>query len=349
MIQEATTNARAKLDKTTARQRYQPYENLDIDLIAAPWGFGGTDNLAQEGPHALLAEQDLVKQLTAIGAKAVEIHPPSLGPFEIQEEANRVRNLEAIHTVNNWLADKVKSSLKAGHVPITLGGDGSLCLGTVAGLLEYCMESNAADEVAGARFGIIWISNHLCNSSPRVTKSWNANRMVFTALTFDGDPQHDDFISLMTFRGLGTKTKSMMRPNQIVHLGINHKSAQEEAVHEFYTMEDIEEIGVRKAINHAIDHFKNFDKVHVILDVNAFDLSAVSNYSLGQLNYREAMTIARELDLNLRRQGKLSSIDIVEHCPSREAWDKKGETAEWVKDFITNIFGENIFNAARKY
>ncbi|MDA0771390.1 MAG: arginase family protein [Cyanobacteria bacterium] len=349
MIQEATTNARAKLDKTTAQQRYQPYENLDIDLIAAPWGFGGTDNLAQEGAHALLAEQDLVKQLAAIGANAVEIHPPSLGPFEIQEEANRVRNLKAIHTVNNWLADQVKSSLKAGHVPITFGGDGSLCLGTVAGLLEYCMESNAADETIGACFGIIWISNHLCNSSPRVTKSWNANRMVFTALTFDGDPKHNDFISLMTFRGLGTKTKSMMMPNQIVHFGINHKSAQEEAVHEFYTMEDIEEIGVRKAINFAIDHFKDFDKVHVILDVNALDLSAVSNYSLGQLSYREAMTIARELDLNLRRKGKLSSIDIVEHCPSREAWDKKGETAEWVMDFITNIFGENIFNAARKY
>ena len=62
-------------------------------------------------------------------------------------------------------------------------------------------------------------------------------------------------------------------------------------------------------------------------DVNSLDLSGVSNYSLGQLNYREALIIAREIDLHLRRQGRLTAIDIVEHCPSREAWDKRGETA----------------------
>lgn len=340
MNPETVQQSRRELDNTTAQLRYQEAASPDIDLIAAPWGFGGTDNLTQEGAYALLAEQELVKKLRAVGSKVNEINPPSLGPFEIQEEDKRVRNLEAVLTINNWLADQLKKSLSKGHIPITLGGDGSLCLGTVAGLIEHWTKH---------RFGILWISNHLCNSSPRVTKSWNANRMVFTALTFEGDPQHDDFIALMTFRKLGQKGKPMMNKNNIVHFGINHKSAQERVLHKFFTMEDIQEIGVRQAINYAIEHFKNFDKVHVILDVNAFDLSGVSNYALGQLNYREAMTIARELDLKLRRQGKLSSIDIVEHCPSREAWDKKGETAQWVMDFITNIFGENILNAARKY
>lgn len=324
-------------DKTTAQQRYQNFPGSSIDLIAAPWGFGGTDNLAQEGAHALLADQEFVEKLTAVGSKVQEIHPPSLGPFEIQEEAERVRNIEAVLTVNNWLADEVKVSLANGHIPIVLGGDGSLCLGTITGSLEHWQ---------GKKFGVIWLSNHLCNSSPRVTKSWNANRMVFTALTFDGQAKHNDFIALMNFRG---HTGPVMTEDSIVHIGINHKSARDTATHKFFTMEEIDELGVRTAINEAIEHFADYDKVHLIIDVNAFDLGAVSNYSLGQLGYREAMTIARELDLKLRRQGKLSSIDVVEHCPSREAWDKKGEAADWVMDFITNVFGENIFNAARKY
>ncbi|MDD9898833.1 MAG: arginase family protein [Candidatus Melainabacteria bacterium] len=324
-------------DKTTAQQRFQDFPGSSIDLIAAPWGFGGTDNLAQEGAHALLADQELVKQLEAVGSKVQEIHPPSLGPFEIQEEADRVRNIEAVLTVNNWLADEVKVSLKKEHIPIVLGGDGSLCLGTIAGSLEHWQNK---------KFGVIWLSNHLCNSSPRVTKSWNANRMVLTALTFDTKAKHDDFIALMNFRD---HQAPMMNKADFVHIGINHKSARDNVNHKFFTMEEVDELGVRSVINQAIEHFADYDKVHLILDVNAFDLGAVSNYSLGQLNYREAMTIARELDLNLRRQGKLSSIDVVEHCPSREAWDKKGEAAEWVMDFLTNIFGENIFNAARKY
>jgi arginase family enzyme len=53
--------------------------------------------------------------------------------------------------------------------------------------------------------------------------------------------------------------------------------------------------------------------------------------------------------MKLRRENKLSSIDIVEHCPSREAWDKRGESAEWVADLLENIFGANLFNVARKY
>ncbi len=337
---ETVTSARHELDNTTAQQRYQQYSSLDIDLIAAPWGFGGTDNLAQEGAHSLLAEDELIKKLSAVGPQVNEITPPSLGPFEIHEAPQKVRNLDAVITVNNWLADTVKNSVQAGRLPIVLGGDGSLCLGSVAGLIESYGSEN---------LGIIWLSNHLCNSSPRVTKSWNANRMTFTVLTFEGEAKHPDFIKLMSFRDLGSVGHPMMNKNNIVHIGINHKSAQEVALHKFFTMEDIAELGVRKIIQLAIEHLKHLKKIHVIWDVNALNLSGVSNYSLGQLEYREALTIAREIDLALRREGKLSSIDVVEHCPSREAWDKRGETAQWVMDIITNMFGENIFNAARKY
>ena len=320
--------------------RYEEFKSPDVDLIEAPFGFGGTDNLAQEGAHSLLAEREMARNLEAVGVKLQHIEAPALGPFEVHEEQKRVRNFDAIMTINNWLADTVKASIGKGHIPIVLGGDGSLCLGSVAGIIEDLGTASKNE------LGIIWISNHLQNSSPRVTKSWNANRMMFTAMTFSGDAKHKDFIGLMNFRNLGTP---ILLKKNIVHLGINHKSAQEKAEHLFFTMEDIDEHGVSAITYQALEALKFCKKVHVIWDVNSLDLSGVSNYSLGQMNYREALKIARILDLELRRKGRLSSIDIVEHCPSREAWDKRGETAEWITDIICNIFGENIFNAARKY
>ena len=318
-------------------QRYQQVVSPELDLIIAPWGFGGTDNLAQEGAHSLLTDPELVKKLTAIGLQVNEIHPPSLGPFAVQDDALKIRNLQSILIVNNWLCETVKKSIQNNKIPVVLGGDGSLSLASVT----------AAVEVYGKdKLGIIWLSNHLCNSSPRVTKSWNANRMIFTVLTFDKEPRHPDFKTLMNFRNLGNP---ILPKSNIVHIGINHKSAQEVVDHKFFTMEDIDELGVREAINLAIESLTHCQHIHIIWDLNALDLSGVSNFSLGQLRYREALAIARELDVKLRRQGRLSSIDIVEYCPSSEAWDKRGEAAEWASDILANIFGENILNAARKY
>lgn len=324
----------------TKSQRYQEFKSPNVDLIEAPFGFGGTDNLAQEGPHAVLIEQEIERNLEAVGVKLNLLQAPSLGPFEIREEPKRIRNLDAILTVNNWLAKTVQKSIANKNIPVVLGGDGSLSLGTVAGIIDELGAENKN------QLGIIWISNHLQNSSPRVTKSWNANRMMFTALTFEGDAKHDDFIQLMNFHNLGTP---ILPKENIVHIGINHKSAQEKAEHPFFTMEDIDEHGMKEITHQAIKALNHCKKIHIIWDVNSMDLSGVSNFSFGQLNYREALIIARQFDLELRRKNRLSSIDVVEHCPSREAWDKRGETAEWITDIICNIFGENIFNAARKY
>lgn len=321
-------------------QRYKEFKSPQVDFIEAPFGFGGTDNLAQEGPYAVLIEQEIERNLEAVGVKHNLIHAPTLGPFEIHEEPKRIRNIDAILTINNWLAETVNKSISNKNIPVILGGDGSLSLGTVAGIIDNLGVENKN------KLGIIWITNHLQNSSPRVTKSWNANRMMFTALTFDGKPTHSDFIELMNFHNFG---KPILPRENIVHVGINHKSAQERADHTFFTMEDIDEHGVKQITLEAIKALDHCEKIHIIWDVNSMDLSGVSNFSFGQLNYREALTIARQFDIELRRKERLSSIDVVEHCPSREAWDKRGETAEWITDIICNIFGENIFNQARKY
>lgn len=328
------------MERPSNQIRLEQYQSPSLDLIIAPWGFGGTDNLAQEGAYSLLTEEEIIKRLACVGVQVNEVQPPALGPFQIQEEQGRIRNLEAVFTVNHWLAEAVKTSLSQNHLPIVLGGDGSLTLGTISGLIEHYGKEHKD------KIGVIWFSNHLCNSSPRVTKSWNANRMIFTALTFEKEAKHQDFIALMNFRNLGTP---ILSKKNIVHFATNHKSAQEIADHRFFTMEEIDEIGVREAITMAVEHLAHTEHIHIIWDVNALNLSGVSNYSLGQLSYREALVIARELDVLLRRKNKLCSIDVVEHCPSREAWDRRGETAKWMTDIITNIFGENIFNAARKY
>ncbi len=319
-----------------SRKRLEFYQSQAIDLIVAPWGFGGTDNLAQEGAHSFL-EKDIVKKLEAVGAKVNLIEEEGIGPFQLSEKAKRIKNIEAINQINSWLAKRVETSSKEKNIAITLGGDASLSIATVAGLAN-----------AKKNFAVLWISNHLSNSSPEVTKSWNANRMAFTALSFDGQKKdlHKD---MQTLRSI-SKLNPMLNKDKVIHLGVGHKSAQINVEHTFFTMSDVSEYGISKIIKYSIeDLLSKADELHVIWDLNSLDLSGVSNYLLGQLSYREALVIARELDVLVRRKGKLSSIDIVEHCPSREAWDKRGEAATWVNDILATVFGETIFNCLRKY
>lgn len=321
-------------------QRLEFYKSPDVDLVVAPWGFGGTDNLAQEGAHSFI-EKDIIKKLESVGSKVNLLDPPSLGPFQVQEGPGRIRNIEAINQVNFWLSGRVEQSFREGHIPIVLGGDGSLSIASVAGIARTLASKED--------LGVLWINNHLCNSSPEVTKSWNANRMAFTAISYSDDLNklHHDFKSLIE-TVVGGNVPILSKEN-IVHVGVSLKSAQEKAHHPYFTMEHVEDMGLKQVLEAALAILEKCRHIHIILDVNSLNLSGVSNRSIGQLSYREALSIARAIDVKVRRINKLSSIDIVEHCPSREAWDKRGETAEWMTNVVANIFGENIFNALRQY
>lgn len=324
------------IDELSSQKRHSHYQSEPVDIILAPWGFGGTDNLAQEGSHVYI-EKELDKRLEAIGTKVQIIEPESLGPFQLSEDPDRIRNAETINQVNHWLAKRVEQSAKNNSIPIVLGGDASLSIATIAGLIN-----------AGKDIGVIWLSNHFSNSCPEVTQTWNANLMSFSVISAEGeeDSTHQDFKKLLSV----SDKRPLLSKDKIMHIGITHKPARPVIEHRYFSMESINEIGCKEALDIAIDMLeKKCKQIHLILDVNAFDLSGVSNFSLGQLSYREALLVARELDLKVRRKGKLSSIDIVEYCPSREAWDKKGEAAKWMNDIVSNIFGETIFNSIRNY
>lgn len=331
------------LDFLKSRKRQTWKESSPIDLIICPYGFGGTDNLAQEGAYSILGATELTRTLEALNVKVNVIEPPSLGPFEIQEQSRRIRNIEAIINVNNWLREQVFFSRGLGHLPIILGGDASLSIASLAGVMKHYQDQGKRDKVA-----CLWFSNHFGNSSPEVTKSWNANRMAFTALSHSASVAelHEDFKDIIVSNNLSLP---IIGKENVVHVGINHRSAQDFVDHNYFSMEDVADLGIGRVIEEALKCIAHCEYVHLVFDLNVFDLSGVSNYSLGQLNYREALAVARQIDIHLRRENKLSSIDIVEHCPSREAWDKRGESAEWVADLLENIFGAHIFNVARKY
>lgn len=322
------------INKLTSKNRQPLYQSNPIDLILAPWGFGGTDNLSQEGAHFYL-EKELDKRLKAIGNEVQVIEPESLGPFQMSEDPERIRNIETIAQINSWLSKRVEQSAREGRIPVVMGGDTSLSIASIAGLVN-----------AGKDIGVIWLSNHFCNSTPEVTKSWNANRMAFSAISYEGNGSiHSDFDKLLSV----SNKRPMISKDKIIHIGITHRSAQDSIEHDYFSMETINEIGSKDVLDIAVEILEEKCKqIHIIVDVNAFDLSGVSNFSLGQMMYREALIVAREIDLKIRRAGKLSSIDMVEYCPSREAWNKKGEAAEWMNDIVGNIFGETVLNCLGK-
>jgi len=125
------------LDFLKSRKRLAWKETPNVDLIICPYGFGGTDNLAQEGAYSILGDTELTRTLEALNVKVNLIEPPSLGPFEIQEEPKRIRNIEALINVNHWLREQVFLSSGLGHIPIVLGGDASLRIARLSGLMKY--------------------------------------------------------------------------------------------------------------------------------------------------------------------------------------------------------------------
>lgn len=323
------------INKLTSKNRQPFYQSNPIDLILAPWGFGGTDNLTQEGAHFYL-EKELDKRLEAIGNQVRVIDPESLGPFQMSEDPERIRNIETIVQINKWLSKRVEQSARENRIPVVMGGDTSLSIASIAGLIN-----------AGKNIGVIWLSNHFCNSSPEVTKSWNANRMSFSVISHEdnSNPLHQDFEKLLSVSG----KRPILDKDKIIHIGITHRSAQDTINHRYFSMETINEIGSKDVLDISADILEDkCEQIHVIVDVNAFDLSGVSNFSLGQMMYREALIVAREIDLKIRRSGRLCSVDMVEYCPSREAWNKKGEAAEWMNDIVANIFGETVLNSLGK-
>jgi arginase len=232
------------------------------------------------------------------------------------------RFLPQIKDTSRRIAMLVARAAREDSVPVVLGGDHSVALGTLAGLAE----------VHGPG-GTIWIDAHGDLNSPDTSPSGNVHGMVLAAaLGLAGD----------RFRGDGWGLPAVA-PGRVALVAVRSLDDGEREVlgeldAKVFTMSDVDRLGIERAIRESLTHVAGPGFVHVSLDMDAMDpevAPGVGTPVRGGLSYREAH-LAMEL---IAESGLASSLDVVEVNP---ILDRENETAQLAVELVASALGARI-------
>jgi arginase len=232
------------------------------------------------------------------------------------------RFLPQIKDTSRRIAALIARAAREDSVPVVLGGDHSVALGSLAGLAE----------VHGPG-GTIWIDAHGDLNSPDTSPSGNVHGMVLAAvLGLAGD----------RFRGDGWGLPAVA-PGRVALVGVRSLDDGERGVlreldAKVFTMSDVDRLGIERAIRESLTHVAGPGFVHVSLDMDAMDpevAPGVGTPVRGGLSYREAH-LAMEL---IAESGLASSLDVVEVNP---ILDRENETAQLAVELVASALGARI-------
>ena len=293
----------------------------EIGIVGVPMDLGAGRRGVDMGPSAIRyagLERDLVR----MGLSVTDYQNISVpGPESADVGDPKAKFESQIETACLELRRKVGEIVSAGSLPLVLGGDHSIAIGTVAGLLD-----------AWGDVGVLWIDAHGDINTPSTTPSGNIHGMPVATLLgrapiaarLGWTTRHINPERVVLF---GTRTLDPGERELIRELGIR-----------MFTMSEIDQIGVPAAVGEAIERLRGPGGIHVSLDMDAIDpleAPGVGTPWPGGLTYREAH-LAMEL---LAATGHLSSIEVVEVNPIADHENRTGRLAE---ELILSALGRTI-------
>jgi len=295
-----------------------------VSLIGAPTDVGAGTRGASMGPEALR-----VARLQAmLESQGVEVQDrgnlqgpanPGLPPVD------GYRHLAEVTAWNRTAHDAFHAELAASRLPILLGGDHSLAIGSISAAARHCRES-------GKELRVLWFDAHADANTHVLTPSGNIHGMPMAVLCGYGPAG---------LVGIGG-TSPAIAPGAVRQIGIRSVDAGEKRfVHELrlevFDMRYIDEMGMRHTLDLALTGVDEGTHVHVSLDVDFLDpdiAPGVGTTVPGGPTYREAQ-LCMEM---VADTGQLRSLDIVELNP---AFDVHNRTAEVAVDLIGSLFGKS--------
>ena len=305
-----------------------PYTPNRIALLGAPVEVGASQRGTLMGPAALRTAglgallQELGFEVEDHGDLAPrEGHPVQDTPLE------NARHYSAIQRWIEALSGRAYTLARSGAVPIFLGGDHSLSMGSVNGVARHWHEQ-------GRELFVLWLDAHADYNTPATTITGNMHGM--SAAFLCGEPGLD--------RLLGDEPRASITPDHLDLFGIRSIDKREkELVRErgiaVADMRQIDEFGVGVLIRRVIDRVKAANGVlHVSFDVDFLDPAlapGVGTMVSGGATYREAHLI---MEL-LHDSGVVRSLDVVELNPFL---DERGRTARVMVELIGSLFGQQI-------
>jgi arginase len=233
---------------------------------------------------------------------------------------------------NQRVHEAVLAELRQDRLPLLLGGDHCLAIGSISAVARHCRER-------GRRLRVLWLDAHADFNTRELTPSGNLHGMPVACLCGLGPPG---------LTRLGGGDAPALQPGQLRQLGIRSVDAGEKRlVHELelevYDMRYVDEHGMRHAMQQALLGVDADTHLHLSLDLDFLDpeiAPGVGTPVAGGPNYREAQ-LCMEM---IADSGRLASLDLMELNP---ALDLRNRSARLAVDLIESLFGKSTLMRPR--
>jgi len=295
-----------------------------VSIFGAPTDVGAGTCGTRMGPEALRVA-GLVEALAARGVDVVDrgnVDGPG-NPW--QPPVDGYRHLDAVVAWNRAVLEASTRELEAGRMPIMLGGDHCLAVGSIAAVAAHCRRQ-------GKKLRVLWLDAHTDFNTSDITPSGNIHGMPVACLCGIGPKAltalggHEPEITPAQVRQIGIRSVDQEEKRLVKQHGLD-----------IYDMRYIDEVGMKQVMEEALAGMDADTHLHVSFDVDMLDPSIAPGTGTkvpGGVNYREGQLIMEMI----ADTGRMGSLDVVEVSPILDAGNT---TAELAVDMIESLFGKS--------
>ena len=298
-----------------------------IAVIGAPMDLGAGRRGVDMGPSALRVA-GLNQKLAELGYRTEDLGNVVVDqPESLPTGSTHARYLPQIAHTCARLSEMVERAAGKEQVPLVLGGDHSVAIGTVAGMSRLL-------EKSGKKLGVLWIDAHADMNTPDSSPSGNIHGMPLACIIGLGPPE---------LTGIASRVP-MVDPANVAIVGlrsvddIERFNVRGAGVHPF-TMRDIDERGMRTVMQQAIHAVSSGTAgFHLSFDLDAVDPAEAPGVGTpvhGGITYREAH-LAMEIVCD---SGLMTSLEMVELNP---VMDVANQTAILGVELMMSALGKRI-------
>lgn len=297
---------------------------MKVAVIGVPLDLGTDRRGTDMGPSAIRYAR-LQKVLIETGHEVVDRGNVSVPVAEARQAGRQnAKFIDEVVQVVSDVADEVEAACRSGELPLILGGDHSLSIGSIAGMAR-CI----------GNFGVLWIDAHGDFNTPETSPSGNIHGMPLAASAGLGAE------ALTSLDGRVPKVP----PDRIVMVGVRELDpGEKQLIREHgirvFTMKEVDELGIARVMREALELVSagGLRPFHVSFDMDVIDpmfAAGVGTPVPGGLTYREAH-LGMEL---VAEAGGLCSLELVEVNP---ILDTGNRTARLGVELVASALGKRI-------
>ncbi|GAB5357202.1 hypothetical protein AAMO2058_000354000 [Amorphochlora amoebiformis] len=301
-------------------------------LVGMPFSWGQPRGGTDQGPD-LMRKRGVANYITKLEWRFEECGNVEFEEPRLSDPTNpKYRNLKNSYAVGRAcqnLAERTYEVASAGKFTLVMGGDHSIALGSIAGILK-----------ARPELSIVWVDAHADINTPESSPSGNLHGMPISFLMGLTEAKIPGFEWLEDYPKLD--------PSKLAFVGLRDVDPGERATIrklgiQAYTMYEVDRYGIGNVMEHCLNHLSpdNSNPVHLSYDIDAVDpdfAPATGTMVRGGFTLREAHYIAERI----AETGMLGSMDIVEVNPSLSCAEGGEETVELGVHLVASALGNRI-------